>query len=306
MEALVDENNADRLTYLDFGKVPELAQRTKVRWASSSGQPMDLQLFLPVGWQPQGPRWPLLVFLHGAGDGVWEVMNSQSLPRLLSHDQSTEFDRAKTWEFQFDGKTLSNATFADSFRFVVVMPQGWRTFSRSGWDRDRLVQVQELVSATIGAYHVDPDRVSLTGQSVGGVGAWAYAMHAPETWAAVVPVCGASPVSAAVAARKLTGMPVWVFHSEDDSAMPVGLSDAMVGALRDDRRRANDAAPVKYTRYRTAPPPPDPKYSDMFGHASYDLAYRDAALYTWLLERRRGEFPPRRLGIDYFLSKEEA
>lgn len=73
--------------------------------------------------------------------------------------------------------------------------------------------------------------------------------------------------------------------------MPVILSDAMVDALRAYRSETGDSAPVKYTRYAHAPSPPDPKYHDMVGHASYDLAFRDSALYTWLLDQRFGEFP---------------
>ena len=76
-----------------------------------------------------------------------------------------------------------------------------------------------------------------------------------------------------------------VFHAEDDIAMPVQLSDRAVMSLNTaDRRRA---LPVRYTRYVHAPGPPDPRYSDMIGHASYDLAYRDAALYQWLLRQRK-------------------
>ena len=80
----------------------------------------------------------MLIFLHGAGDGVWDVMNSQSLPRLLSRDQSTAFDPRKSWEFDFDGRHYANATFADELGFVVVMPQGWDATMRPGWSRPRL------------------------------------------------------------------------------------------------------------------------------------------------------------------------
>lgn len=80
-----------------------------------------------------------------------------------------------------------------------------------GWDRVRLARLTALVAAVVKAYNVDPARVSLTGQSAGGVGAWMYAIHAPEIWAAIVPICGASVINPSIAARKLVGVPVWVF-----------------------------------------------------------------------------------------------
>ena len=79
-------------------------------------------------------------------------------------------------------------------------------------------------------------------------------------------------------------MSIWVFHAADDSAMPVELGDGAVAAMN----RAGRREPARYTRYRRAPPPPDPQYNDMVGHASYDLAFRDASLYAWLANQRRG------------------
>ena len=69
-------------------------------------------------------------------------MNSQSLPRLLSRDQSTAFDPRKSWEFDFDGRHYANASFADELGFVVVMPQGWDGNMRPGWSRPRLERVR--------------------------------------------------------------------------------------------------------------------------------------------------------------------
>ncbi|KAJ8598858.1 hypothetical protein CTAYLR_010665 [Chrysophaeum taylorii] len=282
-------DTAASLSYLAFGEVPPLGERTKMRWQSrESGEAMNFQLFLPRRWHEGDASWPMLVFLHGSGDGVFEVMNSQSLPRLLSRDQSTSFDPTPTWTFEFpEGVTYSNASFAESFEMVVLMPQGWTSHADSGWYPDRARRVVELVRDVVGAYGVDEDRISLTGQSAGGVGAWMLAAIAPKMWAAVVPICGASPVEPVVLATKLEGLPAWVFHAADDVAMPVELSDEVVDAIRAFREREEDRAPLEYTRYARAPAPPDPRYADMTGHASYDLAFRDARLYAWLLAQRR-------------------
>ena len=263
-----------------------LGERTKMSWdAPPNGDDgVDhFQLFLPRRWS-KDQRWPMLIFLHGAGDGVWDVMNSQSLPRLLSRDQSTAFDPRKSWEFDFDGRHYVNASFADELGFVVVMPQGWDATMRPGWSRPRLERVRALATRVASSYAVDPERISLAGQSAGGVGAWRFALEYPEFLSAVVPVCGALPGDSARAAQRLKDLSIWVFHAADDSAMPIELGDGAVAAMN----RAGRREPARYTRYRRAPPPPDPQYNDMVGHASYDLAFRDASLYAWLANQRRG------------------
>ena len=273
-----------------LGAIPPLGQRTIMRWTLPADVALktahetgveSFQLFLPRGWTRER-SWPMVIFLHGAGDGIWDVMNSQSLPRLLSDDQSTGFDAAKTWAFDFGGRHYENATFAATFPFVVLMPQGWDGTTRGGWSRPRLDRVHALAAAAAEAYAVDADRISLTGQSAGGVGAWGFGVRFPTFLSALVPVCGAIAGRPRDAAERLKDLPVWVFHAADDSAMPVTYADSAVHALD-----AARATPVRYTRYDRAPPPPDPRYNDMVGHASYDLAYRDAALWTWLLAQRR-------------------
>mmetsp|Transcript_19066 Transcript_19066/g.58684 ORF Transcript_19066/g.58684 Transcript_19066/m.58684 type:complete len:303 (+) Transcript_19066:1059-1967(+) len=280
-------------TYLELGAVPPLGARTKMRWTPPPGDDDGVdyfQLFLPRRWRADAAKlYPVLVFLHGAGDGIWEVMNSQSLPRLLAADQSTAFDPRKTWSFDFGGRRYENATFADDFPFICIMPQGWDGSQRPGWSHARLSRVRKLATDVAAAYHGDPDRTSLTGQSAGGIGAWQFAVQFPDFLSALVPVCGAILGSRRVsddAARRLAGLPIWVYHAVDDVAMPVFLADRAVSSMNQAPQRTT---PVRFTRYDHAPAPPDPQYSGMTGHASYDLAYRSAELYAWLLRQRRGE-----------------
>lgn len=49
---------------------------------------------------------------------------------------------------------------------------------------------------------------------------------------------------------------------------------------------AKGPLPLKFVRYDHAPGPPMPEFAELTGHGSYELAFRDAALYTWLLEHR--------------------
>ena len=53
-----------------------------------------------------------------------------------------------------------------------------------------LPELKRFVCRMIEAYACDPDRVTLTGLSMGGYGTWFLAMAAPELFAAIAPCCG--------------------------------------------------------------------------------------------------------------------
>jgi predicted peptidase len=239
---------------------------------------LPYQLFVPLAPTPlddarggASRTRPLLVFLHGAGDGPFEEMNRQSLPGLL----------------------LRNRTFASTFRFVALFPCSMCASSATGgrgWGSDSFERVDRLIQMLIQTQGVDPARIHLTGQSMGGGGLWRYAAARTKLFAALAPVCAAMRPSAETA-RALcceggpaAGCcpPVWAFHGANDGSVPVGASDEMVRLLR----AAGRGQDVRYTRYAAAPPPPMDEYAHMTGHGSYELAYREPTLYAWLAAQR--------------------
>ncbi|CAE7526104.1 Ank2 [Symbiodinium pilosum] len=159
--------------------------------------------------------------------------------------------------------------FAETFQAITVMPQGWLPSNQVGWTKLKLQQVLKT-------YRGDPARVSLTGQSAGGSGAWHFASLRPSLWASVSVVCAPAPPELA---ESLEGLPIWVIGWTGDGEMG---NDDIVSALK--RRRSGS---VRYTRYTIAPAPPDPLYSFMVGHASYDLIYRDPRLWQWALSHQK-------------------
>ena len=117
-------------------------------------------------------------------------------------------------------------------------------------------------------YPIDPDRVYLTGLSMGGFGSWMLAMEHPGRFAAAVPICGGGdPRDVA----RIKDLPIWVFHGGKDPTVPLARSEAMVDALRKIGGR------VKLTVYPDA------------GHDSWTATYENEDLYAWLLQQRRGQ-----------------
>lgn len=96
---------------------------------------------------------PVLVFLHGRGEsGAYDVTNAQSLPWLLQ----------------------SNETFARDFDFITAIPQcPQHCAAINKWDPLVLRSITALIEQfLVGVLGGDRSRVYLSGQSMGGHGAW--------------------------------------------------------------------------------------------------------------------------------------
>lgn len=145
--------------------------------------------------------------------------------------------------------------------FVLVAPQ---VPDGLAWDSDAL---EALRAHLVARLPVDADRVLMTGLSMGGIGTWNYAADYPERLAAIAPVSGSGDSDRAARVARL---PIWAFHGALDDAVPLGDEQAMVDAVR------AAGGNVRFTVY------PD------VGHAAWDRAYADPALYDWLLAQRRG------------------
>ncbi|CAE8679931.1 unnamed protein product [Polarella glacialis] len=243
-------------------------------------QALKTEVFLPAHWDEK--TWskrepkPIMVFLHGRGEsGQFDVMNSQSLPRLLGGDDRT------------DGLHRdANLSFVRDWPFITLMPQcpAWCA-TQNGWSHSELDAVSELVEATVRELGGDPKRVYLTGQSMGGSGAWEFGAYKPEMFAAVLPMCGYCPAHlhgddcGMQIANPLRDKPIWIFHGENDMVIPVSASDDMAKILR-----TLGNTRLKYSRPPVAPAPPDPLYATLQGHAVYDMAFLEPGLAEWLLQ----------------------
>jgi predicted peptidase len=179
---------------------------------------------------------PLLLFLHGAGErgDNLQLVCQHGIARLLS-----------------EGAELP---------FLVVAPQ---CPMDERWNTESLLRLLDMVERSEGT---DPDRVYVTGLSMGGRGTWSLAIAAPRRFAAIAPVCGAGDPSAV---RVIARLPVWAFHGARDPVVPLQRSIEMVEALR------ACGGNVRLTIYPEAE------------HDSWTETYANPELYTWLLAQRR-------------------
>lgn len=192
-------------------------------------------LFLPDRCEAQ-EKWPTILFLHGSGE------RGSHLENVKRHGV------AKIVEEQ------------PEFPFIVISPQCplGETWS--------VPLLSALLDEVVSTYRVDPDRIYLTGLSMGGYGTWQLAIAQPHRFAAIAPICGGGKPQQV---SNLRHVPVWAFHGALDTVVPIARSEVMISAL--EACNGN----VKYTVYPDA------------DHDSWTRTYSNPALYDWFLQQRR-------------------
>jgi len=144
-------------------------------------------------------RWPLILFLHGAGERGTDVQ------KVAVHGPLKEVAK---------GRDLP---------FIVAAPQ---CPEDQFWDPDTLIA---LLNRLERQYRVDKSRVYLTGLSMGGYGTWGLSILHPNRFAAIAPICGGGNWRLA---GNIKDIPTWVVHGDADQAVPITESNQMVEAIR--------------------------------------------------------------------------
>jgi len=235
----------------------------KLSGVTTSPAGVDHMIFLPADWKVNGPKHPVVLFLHGAG-GVKKPsgVTSISLGNMVGGGKPNPYNDPG---LKVDSED-ENMEFAASFPCITIFPVA----SQRGW-QTQFPGLIQLVDSVLSDLNGDPSRVYLTGQSMGGNGGWKLGMENPDRFAAMAIFCGGYDIDPAEAAETLKTMPIWTFHAEDDGMVPVTGTDAIVEALK------AAGSEIKYTRY------PAGKVEGMGGHGSWEHALKDPELFNWLL-----------------------
>jgi predicted peptidase len=175
-------------------------------------------LYLPPGYGQSSQRWPLLLFLHGAGE------RGDDLEKVKIHGPPKLIEK--------EGK---------DFSFVIVSPQ----CPQDGWwsDEAQIEMLDNLLDHIINRHRIDQDRIYVTGLSMGGFGTWSLAVRYPHRFAAIAPICGGGDPGEAA---RISHLPVWIFHGARDNVIALERSQEMADALR------SAGGDVRFTIYPTA------------------------------------------------------
>lgn len=213
------------------------------RAAEVGSDSFNYQVYVPAKLQEKGDL-PVIVFLHGIrerGSGGF-LPTTGALGKLVLH----YFERSPA---------------------IVLLPQCRHGSYWSDPVMDKMVM--QAIEQSLGEFGADRNRVYLVGVSMGGYGVWHFGSEHPGKFAALVSICGGSPLVTgerfSPIVQKVGKTPVWVFHGAEDKIVPVSESRQMVQALN-----ANQGN-VKYSEYAGV------------GHDVWLKVLAEKKLMPWLL-----------------------
>lgn len=197
-------------------------------------------------------KFPLVIFLHGAGergndneaqlkhitDLFLDLRNRGKFPCYVLAPQCAK----DLWWAEYRGKT-------------GITPEPTKP----------MAMVINLIEKILKEYPIDPSRIYVTGVSMGGFGTWDLIGRFPNKFAAAIPICGGGDENTATTIKHV---PIWAFHGAKDDVVSPDRSRSMISALQ------KAGGLPGYTEY------PD------IGHASWIQAYQEPHLLPWLFKQK--------------------
>lgn len=204
-----------------------------------------------------GEIYPLLVFLHGAGERGTdnELQLTVALQKMFDDPTSPVYD------------SIVIAPQCPEERQWVMAPFDCGNYSIAETpESEELEAVCGIISNCIADYNIDKDRIYVTGLSMGGYGTWDMLCRHGNRIAAGMPICGGGDPSFA---RKIKYIPIRTFHGSEDVAVPPDGTRKMFAALKNAGSKA-----VQYTEL------------DGMDHGIWDTVYSDRDNLDWLFSQR--------------------
>jgi len=181
----------DKLSYADGSSIAPAFVQTGVvspvldqyKYANHDG--LDYSYF--YNEEAEGPL-PLVVFFHGGGQG-----NDIYTPIRFSNG----------------GTVWANPENQEKYPTHVLAP-------RNATTEASMHKVKAVIDQMIADGKVDPNRIYITGFSMGGGSTWTFLRTYPELAAAAAPLCPAGGPQSVENAKKVANLPLWTFVDEED------------------------------------------------------------------------------------------
>lgn len=231
----------------------------KQKTYTSGEKTLKYRFLAPESTKP-GETYPLVLFLHGAGergdDNTKQLIHG--LPEFVKPENRKDFPcfvvapqcpTERKWVEVDWSKTEHN------------MPEEWSV---------PLGLSRELLHQIIREYPIDTQRLYITGLSMGGYGTWDYIQREPDFFAAAIPICGGADENYA---DRLTELPIWAFHGDQDRAVPLIRTTRMIKAIE------TAGGTPKLTIYPGV------------GHNSWTQTYANRDVLSWLFQQKKSAAP---------------
>ncbi|HEV8273067.1 MAG TPA: dienelactone hydrolase family protein [Chitinophagaceae bacterium] len=234
----------------------------KKEFVFAEGKTLPYRILYPANYD-KTKKYPLLLFLHGAGE------------------RGNDNEKQLTW----GSKLFITEENRKNFPAIIVLPQCpeesfWavtkidRTttpftieFDYTAEPNWPLAAANELVKKISKEEGVDKSRIYISGLSMGGMGTFESVYRYPELYAAALPICGGGDVNHYD--KRVAKVPFWVFHGAADAVVNVKLSQEMVEKLKSLK------AEVRYSEYPGV------------NHDSWNKAFAEPDYLSWMLLHKK-------------------
>jgi predicted peptidase len=218
-----------------------------------TGAHLPYRLYVPITYS-KTEKYPLVLWLHGGGgrgnDNVYQISRNDT--------KGTHF-----WISPENQKTFP------AFVFAPQCPEheNWADPEFNQPSNALLLTLQAL-DAIEKEFSIDPDRIYLAGQSMGGLGVYALVQLYPQRWAAALVLSAYDNFTVPAA---ISRVPLWIFQGDSDQTVPLDMVRDMMQQLK--KMRAN----FRYTEYHKV------------DHETWNKAFAEPELIPWLSAQKRGQ-----------------
>jgi predicted peptidase len=227
-------------------------------YTDKKGNKMPYRLFVPLGYDAN-LKYPLILWLHGAnGRGYDNKTQISGANEGGTHIWTTTANQAQLPTFVLAPQCPDDHFWAEP-ELNEVSPE--------------LGMALEILASVQKDFSIDPARIYIAGQSMGGLGVWALLQAQPDRWAAALVLCAFDNFTNA---KSITHVPLWIFQGDADMTVPVDLVRKMVKDLK------KLGAQPRYSEYHKV------------GHEVWVKAFAEPDLVSWLAAQKRGAAVPAR------------
>ena len=192
--------------------------------------------------------WPLMLYFHGNGG---QGTNGQNKPPASS-----------LWKE----------------KVVLIAPQSGPLNNNNWWQKDQREAAKDILDYELSRLNINPDKIIIIGQSMGGYCSFLFARDYPEVPSAVVSISGGwgnfngGSASTSGYPSNMTPwnhIPYWIFHGKNDNVVRIASSEQAYDLMTE------DGIHTKFTTYINQ------------GHKPRHHIYNSQMFYDWAFAQDR-------------------
>ncbi len=229
----------------------------------ADGDTMPYRVLLPENFDAS-KKYPLILFLHGAG----ERGNDNELSLVHGGNFFLKDSIRKRFPAIVVFPQCPVNSFWSNVNIVTDSVKKSRIFNFSidGKPTEAMTLLRHLLKHLQTTYSLDKNKMYVGGLSMGGMGTFELVRRNPRLFCAAISICGGANRATA---KKLKNTSWWIFHGLKDDVVNPEFSKIMAEAIK------QQGAEVKLTLYPNA------------NHNSWDSAFEEKQLFTWLFSKKR-------------------